>query len=197
MKTTALWMALALTAAALGALVAVSIQTVGAQAIAQPGSQQAGDFPVVGIVKGETARLHLVYLTEDPVAPPLNVAVQFLDSTGRPIKVEEHALQPNMVASTDLGPTEFDAAQLVEPGPRLEFRTSVQAEPPPCPPGTDGGSTGPPGTDGGVPFGGGSLIGSIEVFSHKGSATLITGPATAIPVTSACAPPGTDAGATP
>jgi hypothetical protein len=195
MKSTVLWMSLAVSTAALGALVGLSMQTVGAQS--EPGPSR-GEFPVLGITKGEIARLHLVYLTEDPTAPPLNVVVKFLDRAGQPIRAEELALEPNMAAAADLGAADFDPAQLVEPGPRGEFRTSIQAEALPCPPGTDaGGAPGPPGTDGGVPSGGGSLVGNLEVLTRRGIAILSAGPATVIPVATPCGPPpGTDGGAT-
>ncbi len=194
MKRTALWMSLAGVTAILGGLVGLSMQTVGAQSVPEPGLSR-GEFPVVGITRGEMARLHLVYLTEDPTAPPLNVAVKFLDRAGQPIKAEDLALEPNMTAATDLVHDDFNPGQLVEPGPRGEFRISIQAEALPCPPGTDGGS--PPGTDGGFPSGGGSLVGNVEVLTHRGVSILSVGPATVIPVAIGCGPPpGTDGGTT-
>src|SRR5207245_7631051 len=102
------------------------------------------EFPVAGVTRTEMARLHLVYLSNDPAAtaPPLNVTAQFVDRNGKPIKEQQLELQPNVIGSVDLGPAEFDGAPLVEPGPRLEFRTLLHVESLPCPPPTADGGVG-------------------------------------------------------
>jgi hypothetical protein len=139
------------------------------------------------------ARLHLTYLPDDPAAPRLAVAVQFVDRKGQVIKTERHELEANEIASSDFGGDEFESAPAIEPGPRVEFRTSVFALLPFCPPGSDGGGgadgpntdgggvgvdgpTPPPGTDGGSTGVGGRLIASLELMDRRGHTIVVLNP---------------------
>ena len=191
MKTTTLWTALALSAAALGVVVAMSLQSESVQAGSREDLADTR-FPVVGIVRGEMARLHLTYLQNDPAAPRLAVAVQFVDRKGHVVKTERHVLEANEIASSDFGDVELESSAAIEPGPRAEFRTAVFAFLPFCPPGSDGGTgvdspnadggsggggvDGTPGTDGGSTPVDGRLLASMEVMDRKGHATAVLNP---------------------
>jgi hypothetical protein len=122
-RSNALWMALAISAAGLGAVLGF-VRTGKAQTEPELVTCRA-DFPVVGIVGGESGRVHATWVSSEGATDPLNVRIQFFDTSGRLLKEETLALAPG----TDV------ASELVAPktggkvASRLEFRADVQVQP--------------------------------------------------------------------
>lgn len=124
----ALWAALALSAAGLGAVLGF-VRTGTAQADAELTTCRA-DYAMVGIATGERGRVHVTWAHPDGTASdPLNIRVQFFDGTGALLKEDVLTLAPNTdVASEILAPKRKDAATREDR--RLEFRAVVTVEPP-------------------------------------------------------------------
>jgi hypothetical protein len=166
----------ALTTAALGLVIGLALRSGNAQSANVGPAASEAFLPVVGLTKGEVARIHVVNLTKDPTTSPVRFLITFLDTKGVPLKPEE-------VCDARAGETcavtldRADCGQAIGRMPRCEFRAVVSVPQGSCGPGTtDGGPVGgPPTTDGGVndPY---RWSANLEILDRTGKAVLISDP---------------------
>jgi hypothetical protein len=136
-----------------------------AQSDTSPPVSERVSFGMVGITRGETARLSVVN-TSDAVCPCQRIVLNFRDADGRlvrnrdgrPVR-KEVAPEPGQSAFLDL---DADDLQLPPGTTRLQFRAVVNVTPPPI---GDSSETPPPIGDRTVP--------SVEVFSNSNGRTVL------------------------
>ncbi|MFL6333371.1 MAG: hypothetical protein ACJ754_08540 [Pyrinomonadaceae bacterium] len=164
-KRTMMVLALATTVALVALGTYRGTRRVRAQSDTSPPVSERVSFGMVGITRGETARLSVVN-TSDAICPCQRITLNFRDADGRllrnrdgrPVR-KEVTLEPGQSAFLDL-----DADDLqFPPGPtRLQFRAVVTMIPPPVP---ESGGTPPPIGDRSVP--------SVEVFNNSNGRTVL------------------------
>ena len=175
MKGMSAFSSFALTTAALGLVIGLALRSGSAQVGNVDSAASEAFLPVVGLTKGEIARVHVVNLTKDPTSSAIRFMITFLDTRGVPLKPEEVCdIRAGEVCAVTLD--RADCGQKIDRIPRCEFRAVVSVPQGSCGPGTtDGGVNGVPGTDGGgnEP---GTWSTNVEILDRAGKTVLISNP---------------------
>lgn len=182
MKGMSAFSSFALTTAALGLVIGLALRSGNAQAGSVGSPTSAAYLPVVGLTKGEVARVHVVNLTKDPTTSAVRFMITFLDTMGAPLKPEEVC----DVRAGEICAVTFDRSDCGQPVnrmPRCEFRAVVSVQTGSCVPGTSDAGTvdGPVTSDGGIndPD---TWSANLEVLDRGGKTVLISNPITVMTV---------------
>ncbi len=173
------------TAVVIGIVVGLGLRT-GAQNLDQIGMPTEANIQVVGILRGETARLHVVNYSSNTTEPFHRFFMMFIDPRGVLIKPEEVCdVRPGEICSTNLRTVECALPGNIQ---RCEFRALVVPEPMSCVPG--------PTADGGVTSSDTKWSANLEIIGRTGASRYTTGPNSVMVISTAiCAPGGgTDGG---
>jgi hypothetical protein len=152
-----LWVTLGTVAVGLGVLVGGFARTGRAQAPEAETVTCRADFPFMGLVGREQARVHVSWV--EGQGEPVVVKTQFFDRGGQPLQEDTQPLAPNETVST-----KFDPEDRTENSKRIQFRAAVLIET----------ATGGPGfpAETGCP----QVIASLERTTHSGAGVAIVPP---------------------
>lgn len=117
-----LWVTLGTVAVGLGILVGGFARTGRAQAPEAETVTCRADFPFMGMVGREQARVHTSWV--EGQGEPVVVKTQFFDRGGQPLQEDTQPLAPGETAST-----KFDPPGRTDLSKRIQFRASVSIEP--------------------------------------------------------------------
>jgi hypothetical protein len=159
----------ALTTAALGLVIGLALRSGSAQVGNVDSAGSEAFLPVVGLTKGEVARVHVVNLTKDPTSSAVRFMITFLDTRGVPLKPEEVCdVRAGEICSVTLD--RADCGQKIDRIPRCEFRAVVSVPQGSCGPGTSDGGTDSAGNEPST------WSTNIEILDRTGKAVLISNP---------------------
>lgn len=181
MKGMSAFSSFALTTAVLGLVIGLALRSGSAQVGNVSSAASEAFLPVVGLTRGEVARVHVVNLTKDPTSSAVRFMITFLDTSGVPLKPEEVCdIRAGEICAVTLD--RADCGQRLNRMPRCEFRAVVSVPQGLCGPGTNDGGTVGGGTVDGVPTADGGVSDpntwstNLEILDRNGRTVLISNP---------------------